>query len=100
MKKSNYIKEVEKRYGFKVKGLMTCEDQWENDYSSPDCLIFKWGVIPPNDCLDRMVVGGYNNDLLSKIKIYFSIIRTPLWCFSRDFIHSLRRKSTLTCCDL
>ena len=68
MIKSNYIKEVEKRYGFKVDGLMTCEDRYENNYSSPDTLIFKWGVIPPSDCTDRIVRGGFNNDLLEKIE--------------------------------
>ena len=67
MKKSNYIKEVEKRYGFKVKGLYTCEDRLENDNSYPDCLIFKWGVIPPNECTRRIVMGGVNSDLLGEI---------------------------------
>ena len=68
MNKSKFIKEVENRYGFKVNGLMTCDDRWENNYNSPDCIVFKWGVIPPNDCTDRIVRGGWNNDLLSKIE--------------------------------
>ncbi len=67
MNKSNYIKEVEKRYGFKIVGLYTCEDQWENDNSYPDCIIFKWGVIPPSDVTRRIVKGDVNGELFDNI---------------------------------
>tara|TARA_B110001452_G_scaffold29126_1_gene22910 strand:- start:602 stop:1291 length:690 start_codon:yes stop_codon:yes gene_type:complete len=66
--KMKFIKELENRYGFKVKGLLTIEDRLENNYSSPDCLVFKWGVIPQDDCLERMIKGGSNSDLLNKIE--------------------------------
>ena len=68
MKKSNYIKEVENRYGFKITNIFTCEDQFENNYNLPDQLIFKWGVIPPDDVTERIVGGGYSKDLLSQIE--------------------------------
>jgi len=68
MKKSKFLKEVENRYGFKITNIFTCEDQLENNYNIPDQLIFKWGVIPPEDFTERIVGGGYSKDLLSQIE--------------------------------
>lgn len=66
MEKSKFLREVENRYGFKIVNVYTCEDRDQNEYSLPDCLMFKWGVIPPNDCIERIVPNTENN-LLSKI---------------------------------
>ena len=61
-KSLDFLSRVENRYGIRFTfknddriSVIVCEDRRKNDYNLPDCIVFKWGVIPPDDCIDRQV---------------------------------------------
>lgn len=56
---SKLKEKLKERYDINVNGVMVCEDRHTQEptspYTSSDSIIFKWGVIPPNDCIERQI---------------------------------------------
>lgn len=71
---SKLNKKMKERYGISHFGrFMVCEDRHtqrpNSQYTQSDSIVFKWGVIPPNDVFDRHIMVGSKDDVKSTLDL-------------------------------
>jgi hypothetical protein len=76
--KVNIFEKMEKRYGFKMDyHVMICEDRRQGENGYPDCLSYKFGMIPPYDAIDRQK-GRFSvtNSCVSSLNELYEVTQT------------------------